>query len=83
MRILAFAALLALTLALVPMAEASQPLPAGVTVDPAGPRVCVWTDPGDDVGSVTCVDPTNPECLVYTVYETIAGPFFICHVPAP
>jgi hypothetical protein len=64
-------------------ASASKPLPVGITLDPGAPRVCVWTDPGDDIGTLTCVDPTNPDCLVYTVYETIAGPLFVCHVPAP
>ena len=64
-------------------ASASQPLPAGVTVDPNAPRACVWTAPGADFGTATCVDPTNPDCLVYTVYVTIGGPIYFCHVPAP
>lgn len=82
MRILALAALLALTLAFVPAAEA-RPALAGVTVDPDAPKVCVWTDPGADIGTTTCVDPTNRECLVYTIYETIVGPLYTCQVPAP
>jgi hypothetical protein len=83
MRPLLLAGALAFALALVPAAGASHPLPAGVTVDPSAPLACVWTDGADDFGTNTCADPTNPECIVYTVYDTIVGPFFICHVPAP